>query len=105
MSDDSPKLFISYSWDSENHKAWVRKLAIDLQKNGVHVYLDQWDAHLGRDLPNYMETCVRECNHVLLICTPKFQEKANSGKRGVGYEKNIVTGEIEALERIKRLRK
>jgi hypothetical protein len=41
-----------------------------------------------------METCVRESDFVLLICTPKFYQKANNGQGGVGYEKNIVTGEI-----------
>ncbi|MCX6653731.1 MAG: ABC transporter substrate-binding protein [Candidatus Bathyarchaeota archaeon] len=41
-----------------------------------------------------METCIRECNFILLICTPKFSEKANRGEGGVGYEKIIVTGEI-----------
>ena len=94
MSGEAPKLFVSYSWDSEDHKTWVRQLATDLQNKGVHVYLDQWDTYPGRDIPNYMETSIRECEYVLLICTPKFQGKANIGKGGVGYEKNIVTGEI-----------
>ena len=94
MSGETPKIFLSYSWDSEDHKTWVRKLATDLQKKGVHVYLDQWDTYPGRDIPNYMETSIRECEYVLLICTPNFKIKANIGKGGVGYEKNIVTGEI-----------
>jgi TIR domain len=89
-----PKCFISYSWDSDQHKAWVRRLAEELQGNGVYVHLDQWDVRLGHDLPHYMETCVRESQFVLLICTPKFARKANSGNGGVGYEKSIVTGEI-----------
>ena len=41
-----------------------------------------------------MESSIRESDFVLLICTEKFAEKANSGKGGVGYEKSIVTGEI-----------
>jgi len=90
----NPKCFISYSWDSDEHKAWVRLLASELQRNGVVTYLDQWDIHLGKDLPGYMETGIREANFVLLICTPVFAEKANAGTGGVGYEKTIVTGEI-----------
>ena len=86
--------FISYSWDNDEHKDWVRVLATELQHKGIETKLDQWDCHLGMDLTKYMETCVRESDFVLLICTPKFCQKANTGQGGVGYEKNIVTGEI-----------
>lgn len=92
--DEHPKCFISYSWDNKEHKDWVRKLAADLQRNGVDVSLDQWDTHPGIDLTEYMETCIRESDYVLLICTPTFAKKANASRGGVGYEKNIVTGEI-----------
>jgi hypothetical protein len=88
------KCFISYSWDSEEHKDWVRHFGEILQKNGVYVYLDQWDTRPGMDLPQYMEESIRECDFVILICTPKFSEKANKGTGGVGYEKSIVTGEL-----------
>ena len=35
----NPRCFISYSWDSDSHKDWVRKLAEHLQSSGVDVYL------------------------------------------------------------------
>lgn len=89
-----PHVFISYSWDSEEHKVWVRKLAEKLQLNGAKVFLDQWDTYPGIDLPKYMETSVRDADFVLLICTPLFAKKANDTYGGVGYEKIIVTGEI-----------
>ncbi len=89
-----PKCFISYSWDNDAHKDWVRHLAAELQRNGVVTHLDQWDVHPGRDLTEYMETCIRESDFVLLVCTPIFAQKANVGQGGVGYEKSIVTGEI-----------
>jgi hypothetical protein len=89
--------FISYSWDSADHKNWVLRLAEELHKNGVYVYLDQWDVRPGSDIPQYMESSIRGSNFVLLICTPNFAEKANSGLGGVGYEKSIVTGEIFQL--------
>ena len=89
-----PTCFISYSWDSEEHKGWVRLLAELLQKNGVTVYLDQWDIFPGADLTYYMETHIRESNYVLLICTPAFAQKANIRRGGVGYEQNVVTGEL-----------
>jgi len=41
-----------------------------------------------------METSIRDSDFVLLVCTPKYAEKANSGTGGTGYEKTIVTGEL-----------
>src|SRR5712692_1160770 len=88
------RCFLSYSWDSEEHRAWVRRLASDLVENGVEVLLDQWDVAPGDDLTAYMESSIRESDCVLLICTPSFPRKANEGHGGVGYEKTIVTGEL-----------
>src|ERR1017187_9657849 len=92
--EGAPTVFVSYSWDSTDHKRWVRELATRLQSSGVEVWLDQWDTHPGIDLALYMERCVRDANFVLLVCTPKFAARANAAQGGVGYEKSIVTGEI-----------
>lgn len=73
---------------------WVRSLAEKLQHNGVLTRLDQWDVGLGTDLTTYMETAIRESNFVILVCTPNFALKANKAIGAVGYEKNVVTGEI-----------
>ena len=43
----TPRVFLSYSHDSEVHRAWVRLLAERLLKGGVEVTLDQWDLRPG----------------------------------------------------------
>ena len=43
MTIKTPTVFISYSWDDEFHKGWVRELADKLIENGIDVYLDQYD--------------------------------------------------------------
>jgi TIR domain len=86
----NPKCFIGYSWDSTPHKDWVRSLAEQLQKIGVHTYLDQWDASLGDQLSKFMETSIRESNFVLLICTNNFAFKANAGQGGVGTKRTLL---------------
>jgi hypothetical protein len=43
----NPSVFLSYSHDSEAHKAWVRKLVADLRAQGVDATLDQWDLRPG----------------------------------------------------------
>lgn len=95
MTDSqSPSCFISYSWEDEEHKAWVRVLTEQLRLHGVDAHLDQFELAPGADLTQFMESRIRESHFVLLVCTPEFALKANSGVGGVGYEKQIVTGEI-----------
>lgn len=93
-----PKAFVSYSHDSQDHKKWVLDLATRLRNNGVDALLDQWDLKAGDDLPIFMEQGLSSADRVLMICTDKYVEKANSGAGGVGYEKMIVTADL--LKRI-----
>lgn len=86
--------FISYSWEDPDHKNWVINLAEELHNYEIEVRLDQWDEADMYDIPKYMETSIRESDYVLLICTPLFASKANTGVGGVGYEKYVITGEI-----------
>jgi hypothetical protein len=91
-----PRVFISYSHDSDAHKAWVAKLASDLRTRGVDVILDQWDLPLGGDMAAFMEKSIADSDRVLLICTESYAAKANGGKGGVGYERLVVSGEVVA---------
>jgi len=73
----SPKVFISYSWDSDRHREWVSQLATRLRADYIDVVIDDWNLRPGDHLPQFMETAVRESDFVLLVCTPQYQEKAN----------------------------
>jgi len=88
-----PKVFISYSHDDENHKIWVKELAIKLRNNGIDAVLDQF-THLGTDLSLFMEQGLSESHKVLCICSSIYNEKANTGISGVNYEKRIICQEL-----------
>jgi hypothetical protein len=88
------KVFISYSWDSQNHKEWVRNIADELIKNGVEVKLDQYDMMPGDSFTHFMEKSITEIDNVLVILTPNYREKSVERKGGVGYEQQIISGEI-----------
>ncbi|MBO6077155.1 MAG: toll/interleukin-1 receptor domain-containing protein [Bacteroidaceae bacterium] len=94
MESDNKKVFISYAWDSEEHKKWVLKLATNLRSHGVDTILDQWDARLGNDLSFFMEQGLTNSHLVLCICSDKYVEKANGGIGGAGYEKRIIASEM-----------
>jgi len=95
VNDEAIEVFISYSWDSENHKRWVADLATRLRSDdGINVILDQWEVALGDQLTHFMEKKIRESKYVLIICTPDYCEKSNNRKGGVGYEDHVMTSEI-----------
>jgi hypothetical protein len=88
------KVFVSYSWDNDDHKNWVRELATRLRNAGIDVILDQWHLVPGDQLPEFMERAVRESDYVLIICTHKYNERSNNRQGGVGYEGDIMTAEV-----------
>lgn len=90
------KAFVSYSWDDDQHKQWVAKLATDLRGDGVETILDQWHTAPGDQLPEFMEREIRENDYVLVICTPNYRLKSDERKGGVGYEGNIMTAEVHS---------
>lgn len=89
-----PSAFISYSWDSQEHKQWVFELATRLRNDGIEAVLDQWHLVPGDRLPAFMEQAIRDSDYVLIICTPRYKEKADRREGGVGYEEDIITGEV-----------
>jgi hypothetical protein len=88
------KVFISYSWDDDDHREWVRKFAIRLREDGIETILDRWHAVPGEQIPEFMERAVRESDFVLCICTPKYKDKSDQRGGGVGYEGDVMTGEV-----------
>ncbi|MBT4878903.1 MAG: TIR domain-containing protein [Alphaproteobacteria bacterium] len=96
-SKDLPlKLFISYSWSSENHQQWVLKLATELRCKGVDVILDKWDLKEGSCMYTFMEKMVSDeaITKVIIICDKEYQEKADKKTGGVGTETQIISPKV-----------
>ncbi len=90
-----PIVFISYSWDSEEHKEWVLKLASDLMKKyGIDIILDRFELSAGRELTYFMESSIEKSDKVLLILTPTYKVKSEKRQGGVGYETSMISQEI-----------
>jgi hypothetical protein len=96
MEEEStaPKAFLSYSWDSDEHRDWVTDLGNRLRGDGIDLSLDEWHLRPGDQLTAFMETNVRESDFVLIVCTPRYKERSDSRTGGVGYEGHIITAEI-----------
>lgn len=88
------KVFISYSWTSEEYKAAVLQLAEELVENSVDVILDRWDLRPGHDRFAFMEQSIEKADKVLVLCDKKYVEKANAREGGVGTETAIITPDV-----------
>ncbi len=96
-----PTTFISYSWDSEQHKEWVLRLAEELVRNGVKVMLDRWDLHAGEDIYQFMERGCRDNRKVIIVVTENYALKANKREGGVGVE-TVINASMYAKSKDKR---
>ncbi len=93
------RVFISYSWDSEDHKSRVLQLADALIGHGQDVVIDQYV--LPGDMVNFpiwMEQQVERADFVLMICTARYrrsamgEEKPNQAS-GVKWESICIHNE------------
>lgn len=67
-----PTVFISYSWDDEPHRKWVKQLADDLRtKHNVCSLIDQYNP-AGTNIVEFMNRGMRVADRVLMIGTPVY---------------------------------
>ncbi|WP_295230643.1 toll/interleukin-1 receptor domain-containing protein [uncultured Chryseobacterium sp.] len=89
-----PIVFISYSWDDDEHKEWVLKLANRLSSDGVEVILDRFYLKPGANLQHFVENNLERAHRVIIIFTPNYKLKADKRTGGVGYEYSIMNVEL-----------
>lgn len=87
----NPVVFISYSWDDEEHKEWVLKFSADLRTNGIITILDRYFLKPGSNSSVFMEQSIEKAEKVLIIFTEKYKEKASNRTGGVGVEYSMMS--------------
>ena len=99
MKEKLLNIFISYSWDDEAHKEWVKNLADYLiEKGGCDVTIDQYDLVTGGNTMFFMEKAVNNADKVLLILTPNYKVKADGRQGGVGAEYSMISQGLYAMQ-------
>lgn len=91
-----PRVFISYSHDSQEHRDRVLELAQRLRRNGLDAWLDRFEPAPAEGWPRWMLHQIEEAAFVLLIGTPtykrRFEGKEQHGVgRGVSWEGWLAT--------------
>lgn len=92
----APKVFISYSWTSDEHEEWVINLATRLRKDGVDAFIDKWRLKPGHDRFVFMEQMIvsEEIHKVIVVCDKGYKEKADQRIGGVGVESQVISQHI-----------
>lgn len=94
-----PRVFISYSRDSEENKQRVLDLANRLRALGIDAWIDQYSPPPPEGWAVWTERQMRAAHWIVLVCTETFlrrfdlQEVGGKG-RGVAYEAQLLRGLI-----------
>ncbi|MHC1742783.1 MAG: tetratricopeptide repeat protein [Syntrophobacteraceae bacterium] len=90
-----PRVFISYSHDSDEHCARVLALAEQLRRDGLDARIDQFEASPSEGWPIWCARQILDADFVLLACTKSYRERFlgldGFGRgRGVRWEGKII---------------
>lgn len=82
------RVFISYSWDSEEHQDWIANLVATLRKYGIQADFDA--SEVQHNLYQMMVEKIRTYDKILVVVTKRYTEKANNFSGGVGTETKLL---------------
>ena len=90
------RVFISYSHDTAEHRAFVLALANRLRGGGLDCQIDQCVPGFPPEgWQRWMETQVERADFVLIVCTPiylqRYRGQAPDGGRGVNFEGVVIS--------------
>ena len=101
MSSDStpPKVFISYSHDSQEHKERILELADHFREDGIDCNIDQYEDSPAEGWQRWMLNQVEAADFVLVVCTEQYHrrfrghEEVGKGK-GATWEGGVIIQEL-----------
>ncbi len=96
---NNPKVFISYSHDSDEHKDRVLALSEQLRADGIDCSIDQYETSPPESWAQWMIKLIKKADFILIVCTKTYQlrfegeEKSGKGK-GAKWEGAIITQQL-----------
>jgi hypothetical protein len=94
-----PKVFISYSHDSQEHKDRVLELSERLREDGIDCNIDQYEESPLEGWQRWMLNQIEAADHVLVVCTERYNrrfrglEASGKGKGGT-WEGHLILQNI-----------
>jgi HEAT repeat protein len=99
MTAAPPKVFISYSHDSDEHAARVLKLANELRRDGVDAIIDQYLTSPPQGWPAWMDAHIRDDDFIIMVCTETYYRRVMRKEEpavghGVAWEGSLIYNHI-----------
>ncbi|MDZ8260991.1 SEFIR domain-containing protein [Nostoc sp. ChiQUE01b] len=96
---NAPKVFISYSHDSQEHRDKVLDLANRLRAEGVDCNIDQYEESSSEGWPRWMMNQLEWADFIVVVCTEQYDRRFRGREelgigRGVTWEGAIITQEL-----------
>lgn len=89
--------FVSYSWDSMEHKEWVIGFTNKLRKNGIDATNDVFETQKGTtNLYSMMANNIRIKDFIIVIITDNYCKRADKLEGGVGFETELLLPLIQS---------
>jgi TIR domain/AAA ATPase domain len=103
-SQKIPRVFISYSYDSDEHIDRVLALSDRLREDGVDCNIDQYEQSPAQGWYRWMIDEIEKADFVLTVCTPQYFRRFRANEQnaigtGVTWEGSIITEELYSQER------
>jgi hypothetical protein len=97
--ENPPRVLISYSHESEEHRARVLALAQQLRKDGVDARLDRFVPPPPEGWSQWMEGQLKEADRIIVVCTPTYSGRASRDAAagvglGVSWEWHLIRKEV-----------
>ncbi len=93
------RVLISYSQESDEHRARIRKLADQLRTHGIDAMIDQYEPHPPEGWPDWMQRQIRQADFILMVFTETYRRRAIGEEQagvglGVAWEAKIIRNVI-----------
>ncbi len=91
------KVFVTYSWDDENHKTKVISFTNFLRQNGFDADLDRGitQNESAADFGKMMHSHITDSDKVIVVLSKNYKKKAEAFKGGVGKEYRYIISDID----------
>ncbi|HQZ66540.1 MAG TPA: TIR domain-containing protein [Planctomycetaceae bacterium] len=86
----SPRVFISYTHDSDGHAKKVLQLANRLRTDGIEAHIDQYVQNPSEGWPLWMDNELDAADFVLVVSTERYATKAKEVKRSGGRFESVL---------------
>ena len=96
-SMNKKEVFVTYSWDDEEHKDRIISFTEELRKNGFHAEMDRLRSQMetATDFSKMMHQAITDYDKVIVVLSKGYKIKAEGFNAGVGKEYGMIIKDID----------